>query len=172
MRILAITGHQRRAGIDWIWVENALRHEMELQARSATQLWSCLATGADTIAAEAALAQGIGLGALIPHRGYELGYDWEDRQRYDRLVDAAEIVDRIAVEKSATVHLDAGRKLVERADVLLAVWDGKPAGGPGGTADVIAYAKDRRMDVRWFDTANCTVQTLTNSFGRSPEQND
>ncbi|MFJ8953478.1 hypothetical protein ACIRO1_25525 [Streptomyces sp. NPDC102381] len=42
----------------------------------------------------------------------------------------------------------AGKEVVDQSDVLLAVWDGKPAGGKGGTADVVAYAQRQGMDVR------------------------
>jgi hypothetical protein len=36
---------------------------------------------------------------------------------------------------------------VDRSDVLLAVWDGQPARGPGGTGDVVAYARARGTPV-------------------------
>ena len=45
--------------------------------------------------------------------------------------------------------------MVDRCDVLIAVWDGEPARGPGGTAEIVAYALERgrpivhiRPDVR------------------------
>jgi hypothetical protein len=41
--------------------------------------------------------------------------------------------------------------LVEQADVLVAVWDGKPAAGRGGTPDVIADALTRGLPVLWID---------------------
>ena len=37
--------------------------------------------------------------------------------------------------------MDAGYLTVDRASILIAVWDGKPSNGPGGTADVVAYAR-------------------------------
>lgn len=33
-----------------------------------------------------------------------------------------------------------GNLLAKQADLILAIWDGRPAGGPGGTADVVALA--------------------------------
>jgi hypothetical protein len=40
---------------------------------------------------------------------------------------------------------------VDRSSVLVAVWDGQPARGLGGTADVVAYARQRGvpMEVIW-----------------------
>jgi len=43
--------------------------------------------------------------------------------------------------------MDASRVMLERADMLLAVWDGKPARGYGGTADVVQLARDMRKPV-------------------------
>lgn len=37
--------------------------------------------------------------------------------------------------------------MLDRADRLLAVWDGKPARGYGGTADVVAEAQTRVIPV-------------------------
>jgi hypothetical protein len=36
--------------------------------------------------------------------------------------------------------MEGGKVVVDRAEVLIAVWDGLPARGLGGTADVVAYA--------------------------------
>jgi hypothetical protein len=41
-------------------------------------------------------------------------------------------------------YLRTGRAVVDRCDVLIALWDGQPARGVGGTADVVAYARERR----------------------------
>jgi hypothetical protein len=38
--------------------------------------------------------------------------------------------------------------LVGLVDELIAVWDGEPARGYGGTADVVAYAKRQGIPVR------------------------
>ena len=35
----------------------------------------------------------------------------------------------------------------DRSSVLVAVWDGQPSRGLGGTADVVAYARQRSVPV-------------------------
>lgn len=40
-----------------------------------------------------------------------------------------------------------GRVVVDRSARLLAVWDGQPARGHGGTAGVVAYARKRGVPV-------------------------
>jgi hypothetical protein len=44
----------------------------------------------------------------------------------------------------------ASKLMVDQADKLYAVWDGKPAWAYGGTADVVAYAREHGVPVRVF----------------------
>ncbi len=44
-------------------------------------------------------------------------------------------------------YLAAGHYMVKHCDVLIALWDGRPANGLGGTAEIVAYAR----------TLNCPV---------------
>ena len=41
----------------------------------------------------------------------------------------------------------ASKLMIDQADELYAVWDGKPARAYGGTADVVAYARDHDTPV-------------------------
>ena len=45
------------------------------------------------------------------------------------------------VESTEDAHMEASSAMLTTADRLFAVWDGKPARGYGGTADVVAYAR-------------------------------
>lgn len=45
-----------------------------------------------------------------------------------------------------------GQMLVRQADLLIALWDGKPPRGRGGTADVVAEARRSGVPVIWIDT--------------------
>ena len=42
----------------------------------------------------------------------------------------------------------ASELMIKHADQLWAVWDGQPARGYGGTADVVAAARDQGLPVR------------------------
>jgi len=49
----------------------------------------------------------------------------------------------------------AGRYiLLHRCDVLVALWDGQGARGPGGTSDVAAQARQRDLPLAWFHAEN------------------
>jgi len=59
------------------------------------------------------------------------------------------------IESTPESHMVASRLIVDAADELYAVWDGLPARGYGGTADVVAYARGHGTSVRviWPDGA-------------------
>ncbi len=42
-----------------------------------------------------------------------------------------------------------GAYIVERADELVAVWDGQPARGTGGTADVVSWRRDGKVPEKY-----------------------
>jgi hypothetical protein len=49
-------------------------------------------------------------------------------------------------------YAEAGRVTVERCDALLAIWDGAPSRGVGGTADAVAEARDGKVPLYWIRT--------------------
>jgi hypothetical protein len=60
-------------------------------------------------------------------------------------VDAASsvtVVPQVAGEAREDAYARAGHAIVDASDVLVALWDGKPARGRGGTAEIVQYALD------------------------------
>jgi hypothetical protein len=43
-----------------------------------------------------------------------------------------------------------GLYVVEHSDVLIAVWDGRPARGRGGTASIVATAREQGLPMAWI----------------------
>lgn len=116
---------------------------------------SSLAAGADQLFASLILEYGGRLSVIIPCAGYETTFTGKaDLERYRRLLGKADHVETLNYpEPSEDAYLDAGRRVVDDADLLIAVWDGKPARGKGGTADIVSYARHRGVKVRvvWPD---------------------
>ena len=111
-----------------------------------------MARGVDLYFAEAALAVKeryplLVLEAAIPFRGQADRWKEGDRQRWQNVLDAC---DR---ETLVQEHYDRGcmhrrdRYMVDRADIILAVFDGTP----GGTRYTLDYAMRRRLEIRLFD---------------------
>ena len=116
---------------------------------------SCLAEGADQLFAAHVLAAGGVLEAILPCENYASSLVTEDgRARLAELRRAAGSVVTLPYPRpSEQAFLAAGQAVVERCDHLFAVWDGRPARGLGGTADVVSYARARGcpVTVLWVD---------------------
>lgn len=50
-------------------------------------------------------------------------------------------------------HVEHGRWITRWSDVLVAVWNARPAAGPGGTADNVMLAMQRGIPILWIDTS-------------------
>jgi len=110
---------------------------------------SNLADGADQLFAAHVLAAGGALEVVVPCEGYAGSLITDDgRTRFEDLRRAAAKVTTMPYpEPSDRAFLAAGQALVDRCDHLFAVWDGRPARGLGGTADVVKYARTRGCPV-------------------------
>jgi hypothetical protein len=118
---------------------------------------SCIADGPDAWFAEIVLDLGGRLEVVIPASDYRAGLPAWHHPVYDRLLrHAAEVHETGLTESDAQAHMAGSEILVGLADVLLAVWDGRPARGYGGTADVVAYAERNGVPVRVVWPAGAT----------------
>ncbi|WP_210577660.1 hypothetical protein [Streptomyces sp. GESEQ-4] len=110
---------------------------------------SCIADGPDSWFAEAVLAHGGRLEVVIPATEYRDSLPEWHHDTYDKLIRQATDVHETGMSESTSEAHQAGSEiLVGLVDELLAVWDGKPARGYGGTADVVNYAERNGVPVR------------------------
>lgn len=115
---------------------------------------SQLAEGADLLVAEEALALGLELVFVQPLPLADYRAQMSDdaaRARFDKLRAASRVLDLAAEEASYdrdTLYATAGDFLARYCYILLALWDGKPATSPGGTAAVVNYRLASRGGVR------------------------
>jgi len=115
-------------------------------------LLSGLAEGADRHLARLALNAGYALHAVLPFVRDTYVRDFSSaasRTQFDELLALAESVTELPGRPgfAAQAYRRAGHALLDQADVLLAVWDGQPAQGAGGTAEVVGEACRRRIPV-------------------------
>jgi hypothetical protein len=112
---------------------------------------SLLGPGADQLFARLVLELGGALYVVQPTEGSQYRDGFEDPKAqagYDELYARARHVEALEhTESTEQAHMDAGKVVVDRSSVLLAVWDGQPSRGLGGTADVVAYARQRGVPV-------------------------
>jgi hypothetical protein len=145
---IAVSGHRGLPAATALLISAAIRGALDGEAAAVTGL-SCLADGADQIFARAVLDAGGEIEAVVSALKYREGLPAEALAEYDVLMARAVTVHRLGFTDSASeAHQAASEFMVDRADELWAVWDGKPARGYGGTADVVAYARDNGVPVR------------------------
>lgn len=139
------------------WIRTALVEQID--RCSVRRGLSSLAIGVDQMFVEILQAAAIEFEAVIPCEGYETTFgDDAARARYAGLVTAAAAVHRLAFPGPAgDAFLAAGEWILARCDLLIAVWNGLPARGLGGTADVVALARARRRPWIHIDPVARTV---------------
>ena len=126
-----------------------LMEELAESTNHAVELWSPLAVGADQILADAAFTAQIPVVGLLPFRREDYAQDFEpglDRETFGLQVSAClRIIQLPGNHRNIQTRNDAyaslADHLVHAVDGLIAVWDGKPAAGPGGTAEVVSLAE-------------------------------
>lgn len=138
-----ISGHQELTSPEgWHEVEQGLRRILA-DATPPLIGVSSLAAGADQLFARLLLQLGGDLTVVLPFVGYERTFQRPDsRATYRRLLRRASEIETLDCHGSAQeCFLAAGKRVVDRSDVLVAVWDGRPAQGIGGTGDIVDYAR-------------------------------
>jgi hypothetical protein len=141
VRRIAISGHRGLPGPTANLVGRAIRAALAGLGADVTGI-SCLAEGADLIFARAVTELGGSLEAIIPAGRYRDGLPANSHPEYDRLLAKAAAVRRLPfAEPTSESYMAASKLMIDTADELYAVWDGQPARGYGGTADVVAYAR-------------------------------
>lgn len=155
---VGITGHQKREGIDWVWVRQTIT--AQLNVHRPQQAMSSLAEGTDQIFADVVLDKGIPLLAVVPLDNYARFFTPSGLAIYQRLLRASSQVALKWPGDPEHAFLNAGRYIVDRCDLLFAVWDGRVADGLGGTADVVLYATQRSRRVLHINPCDETVRII------------
>ncbi|GGU82919.1 hypothetical protein GCM10010211_56090 [Streptomyces albospinus] len=118
---------------------------------------SCLADGPDAWFAQAVLDHGGRVEIVVPAKKYRESLPQWHHARYDDLMRRASDVHETGLaESDANAHMVGSEILVGLIDGLIAVWDGQPARGYGGTADVVGYAESVGVPVQiiWPESAS------------------
>ncbi|MEV7418631.1 hypothetical protein [Streptomyces sp. NPDC089919] len=142
MKRIGVTGHRAIPAELLGHVTEGLRallrgHDGPMEALSS------LAEGADQIFAELALECGADLTVVIPSGDYEATFaDPGALARFRRLRGRASQEIRLDYPRATDdAYYAAGTRIADACDRLVAVWDGEPARGRGGTGDIVAYAR-------------------------------
>jgi hypothetical protein len=141
----AITGH-RSAG------------EPAPRARD-VKLVSSLAEGSDQLAV-LAMPRSWALEAILPCARERYLNDFapanatggiDRRPQFEAALAQAETILELPNEDDLRLGYErAGEQMLQRCDLLVAVWDGRPAAGRGGTEAIVKAAIEKRIPVVWI----------------------
>ena len=123
----------------------ALEQDCFADAPMRRRFVSPIADGADQVAAEVALELGWELQAVLPFERAHYRSTLANhgaRERFDTLLDRATCVLELpgAAGRDLDAYVMTGRATVSHCDILIAVWDGLPPRGRGGTGEVVQLA--------------------------------
>lgn len=146
-RILGITGHQDIPEKAVSYLNSEI--ETILFGINKVECVSSLAIGADQLLAKSVLNAGGVLHAVIPCDNYEETFKEQvTLADYRYYLSKASIVDKLDHKNpSEEAFYDAGCRVADICETLIAIWDGKKAKGKGGTADIVKYARAKGKDV-------------------------
>lgn len=157
--IVGFTGH--RLVESPALIAAALGDAIDLLQQQTPGEWVALASvaqGSDQLFVEQALQRSLSWHAILPLPLAEFARDFDALQwpRVQELLTRAEHqqVSSDNVEgPREDAYLDCGLETVNGSDLLIAVWDGEPARGKGGTADVVEYARSIGRPIIIIDAA-------------------
>lgn len=157
---VGVTGHRFLAEVEKLQtaVEAALDRLEAFFPEGELVIVSPLAEGADRMVAQAALERGAKLFAPLPFARDEYLEDFESDESKEQFLDllerADEVIELPPTEERNDAYAQVGEWVLEHSDAIIAIWDGQPAQGKGGTADIAQRAIDRGMPVLHIKAGN------------------
>jgi hypothetical protein len=171
---VAVTGHRDLPGAPSLGVAvdralDLILDQLQPAVRKRCRLVavSSLADGADRLVAERVLARpGAQLEVILPMPTADYVTDFDpvnSLAEFERLLGKASWVSTMPPHDTREdAYAAAGQAVVDRADVTIAVWDGHPAAGKGGTGDIVSYLRDQHHPWIWLpaDGGEMTAENL------------
>ena len=155
--VIGITGHR------WIEKTPEIRVALDQVIEKILQTFpghgflvlSPLAQGADRVVAKHLLRhQGTKLTAILPMPidQYLTDFPSDDSKiEFNRLLDQAEeIIELPHATSRDEAYAAVGKYILDRCDLLIAIWDGQVAKGKGGTGEIVGIARERSLPVAWI----------------------
>jgi hypothetical protein len=148
-------------------------HHRELFAAGAPKIRivSPLAEGSDRLVARVGVEMGFELTALLPFARQEYEQDFiepDSKREFGDLLAAAERRQSVLElagprsydEGDNRAYQAIGVMTLRQCDLLIAIWDGQPQVGAGGTGEIVERASESGIPVVWFDVGGETSPRL------------
>jgi len=142
--MLGFSGHRHLADPTTVSRSLALVLDHLLARYGPLEAVASAASGADTLFLEEIARRGLPYRLVLPFPRERFAQDFcpADWQRVLPLIQSAARVEELpGLVPASQAYLQATRLVATRADVMLVVWDGRPAAGTGGTGDAVAATR-------------------------------
>ena len=124
---------------------------------------SSAAAGGDLAFAESCVELEIPLRVLLPLPKERFRQDFDPvtwlrvEQLLSRAVSVAVTCDHESREEG---YYECGIETVQQSQLMIALWDGEPSRGMGGTQEIVSFARKMGKPVVWFHSATGAVQVF------------
>lgn len=119
------------------------------------QVFSCLAEGSDRLLAYKLIhTLPADLIVILPLPEQEYLKDFQTKESIQEFCDLKRMAKKVVTLDQEyirpTAYQEANRYLMENCDLLVTIWDGLPARGPGGTAELVQLARINEWPLIWI----------------------
>jgi hypothetical protein len=131
---------------------------------------SSVAIGSDMLFVEEVARRKLPILLVLPFPKARFQEDFQpaDWQRVEPLIAQGIPVEEVSdADSDEEAYMETGIRIADRADVVIAVWDGKPSTGFGGTGDVVTYSRQLAKPLIWINSV--TGDMLEERFERLPK---
>ena len=157
MVTVGVSGHRDLIDVNVLSraVDQALEKILAAYHAESMRVVSPLAEGADRLVAQRAM-DGYGAQLIVPIPFERSMYmrDFESRASKKEFRDliglAEEVIELPEQESREASYYAVGLCVLDHCDVLITIWDGKPARGGGGTAQIVEEARRQGKPVAWI----------------------
>lgn len=159
---IAVTGHRKltatsalSAAVDQALDRIVAQLRPAIRNRCRLVVVTALADGADRLVAGRVLARpGARLEVILPMPEADYVTDFDRAHslpEFEHLLGEASWLATMPPSPTRQdAYLHAGRAVIDRADAAIAIWDGHPAAGKGGTGDIVDYLREEHRPWIWL----------------------
>jgi hypothetical protein len=140
-----------------------LKFLQDFKAKSDKTIYGVCSTaaGGDLLFAESCIQIGLPVRVLLPMAKEHFREDF-DEPTWNR----AELVMQRAIsvevvgggDSKEERYYECGAETVQQSQILLALWDGNPSQGLGGTEEIVTFAKEQGRPVVWIHSVTREIQ--------------
>ncbi len=171
---IGVTGHRALKDVEKLLagLDRVLEHIDRCFPGQDWSIISSLAEGADRLVVARALAYRPGARLIVPlpmppEQYKAIFSSGESGEEFERLLrQASQVVPPQTGQTGDEAYLAAGLAMLDRADLLIALWNGQAAQGRGGTGEIVDLARQSGLPIAWVLADNQYSPSIGSEQGK------